>query len=458
MASRCLHLIAFLAGLIAMAIWVQRGEPMPFQSWARPKYEHVELRGDGYDTLFLGSSRFYYALDPAVFDARTRALGRPTRSFNLAVSGHRQHDVGAVVDWLLAHKPKTLRRVVIELHSFDLHERAYDWMSDQLLEMHTVRQFLPRCRSVLLSQHSWLEKLRQLWFVCAHTLPNELRCGQGPRILDDRLARERGQPLADRAWREGWMPIEEEDLPHLRAGREAFLADPAATRNVVALRVQDVAPPFLRGGFNIAAACAQAEALRRAGIEPIYVVMPTFVLDNLGRDGVTEFARGVRVFELDRPQLHRPLYEPELFYDASHFGTAGARVFSAYLAELVLECADRPVDVPPAPRAWPEQPMQLEASWVDGAIACRAENLPFTGSLVVVASTEPTDAIVNGLRVRVPLPPRWSCELARVSLDGAEGRLLVPGAPASAPVFLQLGVLENGAVVALGELVRVEPR
>lgn len=431
---------------------------MPFQSWARPKYEHVELRGDGYDTLFLGSSRFYYALDPAVFDARMRLLGQPTRSFNLAVSGHRQHDVGAVVDWLLVHKPASLRRVVIELHSFDLRERAYDWMSDQLLEMHTLGQFLPRCRSVLLSQHSWFEKLRQLWFVCAHTLPNELRCGQGPRILDDRLNRDRGQPLADRVWREGWMPIEDENLPHLQAGHEEFLADPKALMNLVAIRVQDVAPPFLRGGFNLAAAVAQAEALRRAGIEPIYVVMPTFAFDNLGRDGVIEFARGVRVFELDRPQLHRQLYEPDLFYDASHYGTAGAGVFSAYLAELLHECADRPVDEPPAPRAWPTLPMQLSATWVDGAIECRAENLPFTGTLVVVGSTESTDAIVNGLRVRVPLPPRWSVELSRCSLDGAEGRLVVTGVLASSAVFLQLGVLDDGRLVALSELVRLEPR
>lgn len=460
MFSRLLHSLMFTAGLFGTAALVQHVEPTQFLSWARQKVDHVERLGEGYDTVFLGSSRMNYGLDPAQFDARMKALGQPTKSFNLALSGHRQHDVGAVVTWLLAHKPSTLRRVVIELHSFAQLVRAGDWMSDQELEMHTAGEFLGRCRSIVDGPSPWTDKLLQFRFVFAHTLTNVLRVGQAPRILDDWIARSRGEPLPATfpVQNEGWAPIETVKLPHMLADHERFTSGRVGVSSVVSQRLEDVAPPAMRGGFNFASIRAQAAALRAAGIEPVYVVMPSFVLDNLGRDGVSEFAREARVLELDRPGAHRPLYDSSLYYDASHFGTAGAAVFSPYLAELLVECEGQPIGFVPKPRLLPTSPMQLQATRTDGGIELMAANLPFVGQLVVVASTEAADAEVNGLRVRVQFPPRWSCELTRSPDLQAKGLLQASDLPRDQPVFLQLGVIVAGATVALGDQVRVEPR
>jgi hypothetical protein len=460
MFSRVLHSLLFAAGLFGTAAWIQHVEPTPFLSWARHKIEHVERLGEGYDTLFLGSSRMNYGLDPARFDARMKELGRPTKSFNLALSGHRQHDVGAVVTWLLAHKPASLRRVVIELHSFAQLVRAGDWMSDQELEMHTAGEFVGRCHSILLGPSPWTDKVLQFRFVFAHTLTNVLRVGQAPRILDDWIARSRGEglPLTYPPPHAGWAAVEDLKLPHVLADHERFVSGKVDVAGVVAQRVQDVAPPYLRGGFNFASIRAQAAALRAAGIEPVYVVMPSFSQDNLGRDGAREFAREARVLELDRPDAHRPLYETALYYDSSQFGTAGAAVFSPYLAELLVECEGQPAGFAPKPRTLPTTPMRLQATRTDGGIALVAENLPFVGQLVVVASTEPADAELNGLRVRVKFPPRWTCELARSQLLQAKGMLQASDLPGDQPVFLQLGVIVEGATVALGEQVRVDPR
>lgn len=460
MVSRLLHSLLFACGLFGTAAWLQHAESTQFLSWARQKVDHFERNGEGYDTVIVGSSRMNYGLDPAQFDAHMRELGRPTKSFNLALSGHRQHDVGAVVTWLLAHKPSTLRRVVIELHSFAQLVRAGDWMSDQELEMHTAGEFLPRCRSILLGPSPWSDKLLQFRFVFAHSLTNVLRVGQAPRILDDWLARSRGEPLPGTfpVQHEGWAAIEDVKLPHMIADNERFLGGKVDVAAVVGQRVQEIAPPGLCGGFNFASIRAQAAALRAAGLEPVYVVMPSFVQDNLGRDGVVEFAREARVLELDRPELHRPLFERELFYDASHFNTAGAAVFSRYLAELLVECEGQPPGFTPRPRLLPATPMRLSAVRGELGIECRAENVPFVGQLVVVGATEAVDTEMNGLRVRVRFPPRWSCELVRSSVSAAGGVLPARDLPSDQAIYLQLGAVVAGATMALGELVRVEPR
>lgn len=455
-----LHVLLFLLGLCGTAAWLQWFEPTPFLSWARHKTEHVARSGEGYDTLFLGSSRLNYGLDPRLFDARMAELGVPSKSFNLALSGHRQHDVGAVVTWLLANKPAGLRRVVIELHSFAQLVRAGDWMSDQELEMHMAGEFVPRCRSILLGNSPWSDKLLQFRFVFAHSLTNVLRIGQATRILGDWLARSRGMPLPatypprDR----GWASIEVLDLPHVLADHERFVTGKVDCAAYLAQMVADVCPSFLKGGFNLRSIRAQAEALRAHGIEPIYVVMPSFSMSHYGRDGVGEFAREARVLELDRPERHRPLYDPALYYDASHFHTAGAAVFSSYLADLLVECEGKPVGYVPPARPMPRSPMVLQASRSGSAVVLRAENLPFVGELVVGADVQPVDLEHNGMRLRIGLPPRWSCTLSRKHPLLAEGRLEAPDLPVDAPLHLQLGVLVDGQLSAVGELVTVAPR
>lgn len=460
MILRLIHVLLFLLGLGGTAAWLQWFEPTPFLSWARNKTEHVTRAGEDYDTLFLGSSRFNFGLDPRIFDARMAELGVASKSFNLALGGHRQHDIGAVVTWLLANKPAGLRRVVIELHSFAQVVRAGDWMSNQELEMHMASEFVPRCRSILLGTWPWTDKFLQFRFVFAHSLTNVLRIGQATRILGDWLARVRGEPLPatyppqDR----GWAPIEGLNLPSDRGARGQFLSGQADCGAYLAQMVQDVCPPWLKGGFNLRSIRSQAEALRAAGVEPVYVVMPTFNMSHYGRDGVTEFARDARVLELDRPELHRPLYDPSLYFDASHLSTAGTAVFSSYLADLFVECEGKPAGFVPAPRLLPRSPMVLQAVRSGSAIELRAENVPFVGALVVGAGVEEVDHEVNGMRLRVGLPPRWNCTLTRKDPLLAEGRLEAPDMPVDAPLHLQLGVLVEGEVVAVGELVTVAPR
>ncbi|MES2570644.1 MAG: hypothetical protein V4710_11400, partial [Verrucomicrobiota bacterium] len=57
-------------------------QPVPIVS---EKLAYFARHRDEYDTLFIGSSRVYRQIDPALFDQVTREAGVPTRSFNLGI-------------------------------------------------------------------------------------------------------------------------------------------------------------------------------------------------------------------------------------------------------------------------------------------------------------------------------------------------------------------------------------
>jgi hypothetical protein len=456
----CLHVLLFLIGLFGTAAWLRSVDELPFLSWVRNKMTHVEERGGEYDTIFLGSSRMEYGVDPVLFDRRMAELGKPCRSFNLAFSGLRQHDIDVTVRWLVDHKPPSLRRVVIELHSFGQQVRVGDWYSDQEMDMHHVGQFLPRCRSVLIRNSSWTDKLAEFHFIVVHTLLNTLRIGQGQRILDDKLARARGQRVA-RVYditNRGAGAVEKQTEVFMLEAHRRFDAEPERFTQVVRQRVKDPAPTGLKGGFNFPAIRAQAELLRAAGIEPIYVVMPSVSMDFVGRDGVAEFAREHRVIELDLPDRHRPLFERDYYYDPSHLNRAGVEVLSAYLANQLDAVDGLPIGQSPPANPLPARPLELRAERVAGesALRCLADHLPYLGTIAVVASTqEASVALDNGVRLGVAQPPTWVVELQRDGAATASGKLELGPAMPKEPVFLQLVVAHDGVVFGASAVLRV---
>jgi hypothetical protein len=457
---RLLHVALFLVGLFGTSVWLCSVDEVPFFSWVRSKLTHVEEHGGDYDTLFLGSSRMQYGVAPKLFDRRMAELGKPWKSFNFALPGLRQHDVDVMVRWLVAHKPSSLRRVVVELHTFHQSVRAGDWLSNQEIDMHQLGQFVPRCRSILTCKSPWNDKLAQFQFVFVHTLVNTLRIGQGQRILDDKLRRAKGQRIADAydIADAGADFVERLNLPHVLRDHQTFVDQPEIFTKTIQQKIVDVAPQWIRGGFNLPSIRAQAELLRAAGIESFYVVMPTLYMDFPGREGVTEFARDHHVLELDLPHLHRPLYEREQFYDASHLTRAGIAVFSPHLADQLAALDALPPGQRLAPQVLSARPLGLRVERVEGAamLQCVAENLPFVGKVVVGASLQSGDiTLANGVRLGVAQPPTWSAELVRDGVASATGTLPLGAALPMAPVFVQMTILQDGVTIATSEVLQV---
>ena len=462
MLRRLLHITLFLIGLVCTSGWILSIDSMPFWSWTRNKLGHLDKEIDRYDTLFLGSSRMHYALMPDVFDRRMAELGAPTRSYNLALSGQRPHDVDEILQGLLARGPKQVKRVVIELCCWELDYREGDWMAVQEVEMRTARSFVPRFRTILAGRAGWQEKVSLSFHHVVHTLVNVLRIGQGARIVDDLLARARGDgygmvypPVA-----EGYYCIDETPLEHWQRVHREFVAAPTLPLEAIAGKVKNIAPDWLAGTFRSEILRAEAAALQAAGIETVFVVLPEITWGFFGRAQVASI-RDLRVMELDHPQEQRPIFELDLWWDPSHLCRKGAERFSSYFAERLREFESLPPGELPKPRLVADQPPTLAAQWAEGAptLGLQASGLPFVGKVEVQVGAQMVDGPAGDpMALRIAQPSLATMELARTGLATAAGSLDAAALPKQAPLFVQLSVSVDGKVVAVSDPVRVEPR
>ncbi len=459
MLRRLVHVVVFLAALAATAMGIRHHDPEPVQSWMRMKLDHFASVVDQYDTVIVGSSRLNFGLDPERFDARMAALGSPTHSYNLAFGGMRQHDYTWVLDWLVQHRPPHLRRIVVELHEWSQWVRGAQWYADQDIELHTLELLWPRCRSVLLDLDGPLLKAEQLHFVLAHTALNVLSVGRGPRLVDSLLRQIRGEPTPPPAAvpRHGAARIEEVTEAHVLESRRTFLANPKLASTVIA----KISDPWRSEAFDHASFRGQVELSRALGVEPVFLIPPTWERSFRGRDSLVEAGRHVRILDLDHPQFHRPLFDPQLYFDQSHLNEAGCARFSDYFAERLVEFEKLPLGTPCPPQLLPDGPPQLRVERIDDGdrVLCTASNLPFTGSALVVAADRLHDTpLPNGQVLRIPVPAPLSALLGRTDGLDATNYLDLGTLPRDRTIHLQCGVLVEGKLLAISNVVDVPPR
>jgi hypothetical protein len=78
------------------------------------KFRFFAAHKDEFDTLFIGSSRIYFQISPAIFDRVTRESGLATHSFNFGIGGMYLPETGYLLEQILKLKPRKLRWVFIE--------------------------------------------------------------------------------------------------------------------------------------------------------------------------------------------------------------------------------------------------------------------------------------------------------------------------------------------------------
>src|SRR4051794_37782700 len=79
------------------------------------KLKYFSEHKNEFDTLFVGTSHFYYGVSPVIFDQTTRAAGLPTHSFNFGVDGMHPPENFYVLEQILKTRPRNLKWVVFEL-------------------------------------------------------------------------------------------------------------------------------------------------------------------------------------------------------------------------------------------------------------------------------------------------------------------------------------------------------
>lgn len=457
--GRTLHVWLFLLGMGATAYGLHSVDRLPFWGWSRSKMAMATAPGFDCDTIFLGSSRMFRALRPELFDARMAELGQPCKSYNLALAGLRRHDVAWIGHWLASQRPAAVRRVVIELHSYDQFIRSGQWMTDQEIEMHPPCMLPDRLGSLWVSPRGWEQRANQVGYALVHTLANTLRLGQGPRILDDLLAEARGaiRPKVFVPRNRGWEEFGDVRLEHVLRDRKHFLYNPADHEAIVREMIARPIPKHLFGGFNADSLRAEAHAWRAIDIEPIFVIMPTVCRDFYGRDGVTGVTPELRILELDNPVANRALYDLELFFDASHYDVRGAEVFSRELATRLAALPDAPPLPPLPPRPLPVDNLQATAELdaATGTLRIAAKNLPFVGDVVAMIATERAELPLGDGKVLGVAANGRPCLLVRNSLYAASLEVPVTQLPKHRPLFVQVGTLVDGKPLSLSTVLEV---
>ncbi|MEO7723445.1 MAG: hypothetical protein ABIU29_01965 [Chthoniobacterales bacterium] len=109
-----------VASFIATGTIIRTLLPFPEIEPISSKMRYFQAHHEEIDTLFLGSSRVYQQISPALFDKEMRRNQTPTHAFNFGVNGMFLAEESYLLDQLLPRSGNRLRWVFIELEALPL--------------------------------------------------------------------------------------------------------------------------------------------------------------------------------------------------------------------------------------------------------------------------------------------------------------------------------------------------
>ncbi len=335
MTRRISYLALAALSFLAVARLIDRLGPHP-QDEVGHKLRYFEEHRDAFDLLAVGSSRTFAGVIPELLDAELKARGTPLSSVNLAMNAMHTHEADALIRRVLAMEPARLRWVLIELDHWtgvihpgkELQPRTFLW--------HDSRTTLAAMRSTVLYYRPPDRRAKLLLSHLRHLGGEVTALGRGPQTV--RHLWHGGETPAypaylrhDRGYNEPGWRIHEENFA-LGCGAAAGEDQLAFYRKRIERlnRKKDAAADL--EGYDVRALRNQIEALRRAGVVPIYLVLPRtkatpdFLL--LEQQGILE-----HLLAFNDPEAYPALYDLEQRHDCEHLNRRGAEVLSTLIAE-----------------------------------------------------------------------------------------------------------------------------
>jgi hypothetical protein len=127
----------------------------------------VELQspasGEPYDTLFLGSSRFYHGIDPRSFDQAMNRAGSPTHSFNLSFNGLNFPETLFLFNQVLSDSRIHLKNLIVE-PSLRARLAVSLQNSERALTLHDLHGSLEIDKFIAHGNNDWGHKAYWAWF------------------------------------------------------------------------------------------------------------------------------------------------------------------------------------------------------------------------------------------------------------------------------------------------------
>lgn len=291
---------------------------------------------DEFDTLFLGSSRFYYAVSPESFDAITRENGVPTRTFNFGIDGMNPPENFYVLDQILKMEPRSLKRVFLEVDNIQTKSHLKILGTHRLLYWHDWRRTALTLQKAInpRPRTKWYQKLNRLWSarreLILHLALFEKQFTNVGRAADfffsvmESRALESDPKLGLKGdgYRLAGAAMSPERAEHFRRklAEEVSMARP------------EFIDPYAESAYHDC-----ATKIRHLGADPIFVVPPSvFQSPILFREPPA------RVLAFNDCKTYPQLYDTKVRVDEQHLTNEGAAEFTRLLALEFVGFTRRP--------------------------------------------------------------------------------------------------------------------
>jgi hypothetical protein len=304
----------------------------------RDKWAHYEKHKDEYDTLFIGTSRTYRGIMPALFDRLTGEAGVPTHSFNFGIDGMFPPEDGYVAERILSNPPKNLRWVFLEIGTFVDDFQGRDPDNVRIVHWHDLSRTVLVSRAVLwprgksVKWQNWLRPNDQrppvatvlathwrLFFV------KTLNLGRGSEFAIDYALKRQGKGEAVGPGGDGFSPMPEKAV--LRGEElEKYKED-------LARRLETPARIIPMNRYGEEALAGLVHQVQRLGAKPVAFLAPT----TGARREHPASEVGVPMFDFCLPKDFPDLFDPEVRSDSAHVNPKGAEAFTRRFVAKFIE-------------------------------------------------------------------------------------------------------------------------
>ena len=290
---------------------------------------------DEFDTLFIGTSRFYYAVSPEIFDQTTRQGGRPTRTFNFGIDGMHPPENFYVIEQILKTKPRKLKWVFVEMENIQT-----NWSEDirgtqRLLYWHDWRRTALTVKRVLnpRGDAAWYGKIARLWLARRDLVLHLMLCGKQfgniGRAADWSSMPDRSgeAEVALGPRHDGYRPDGATISPDRAARFKQQLAN----------EVAGARPKFIDPHAEEAYRTCAAQ-IRQLGAIPIFVVTPLIWQSPLR---FRQSPPGL-LLSFNDSKTYPQLFDTNVRIDESHLAKEGSEEFTRLLAREFVSRARQP--------------------------------------------------------------------------------------------------------------------
>jgi len=307
------------------------------------KFRFFAAHKNEFDTLFIGSSRIYFQISPAIFDRATRESGLPTHSFNFGIGGMYLPETGYLLEQILKLKPLKLRWVFIEYDELQTKwspenqtsRRALywaDWKRVSLLlrkltdaGTDVVWANPAKVRDIILHQKDEKSTRTLLTFYAMQFEKNYTNVARATDVLNyflDRDTKERCVSYLGAAG-DGYVTRPNRMSPSQAVGYERGLATAMAQSGTRPL-----------SSYTLEAYRQCAQEVREIGAIPIFLITPSTTQisiksENTGLSGV--------MMAFNNPRTYPNLYRTDVRRDGQHLTRSGAEEFTRIVAANFVE-------------------------------------------------------------------------------------------------------------------------